>query len=593
MRVKDAASGSLPPRLLLAGFVLCIGLGALVQWTVPGAWLDDKLLDAQMHMLKHFFPTHARNEVVLVGIDETDLRQFPEPIALWHPHMGAFLHAVAEGHAAAVGVDMALPERSYDAIVPGYDQSLISGILSARRALPTVMALTLDARGNVRAVDSRFRLVAGDDGMGLAMFPRDVDGVVRRFDERLTGNGVHVLTLVGQMMRGMGRTADPGIIDFSRGDDFDYLPFRTVLAWSRAKDTASLRSHFEGKAVMLGSVLQAADRVRMPINLAAWEGKDEIPAGVLLHAQTLRLLLDGGLVRPLSPWSVLCLIAVAAMGWFAGLRPIPATAAFIIGSCLVFTADAALFRGNWYIPMSGILASAFLALAARAAVDASSRLEERHLLQRAFSASVSPGVMKEILDGTLSPPLGGERRYVCILCSDIHGFATRSESMPPEAAIRLLNRTFDRVVAAVHAEGGTVVNSMGDGITAIFGAPKALPDPCRSGFDAARAMHDAVAKLNEVLAHEGLAPIEIGVGLHAGDAVVGTMGATIRNDYTAIGDVANVASRVEGLTGTVGCRVVCTGEVARALGQDEKLAPLGPQAIEGHAPVDVYGWGRL
>jgi CHASE2 domain-containing sensor protein len=423
-------------------------------------------------MRRHDGPKPARRDVVVVGIDEADVHQFPEPITLWHQHLGDFLRAVSAGHAAAVGLDVALPERSFDAIVPGYDQALMSGILTTRKSMPTVLAQTLDAHGNVREIDRKFRLVAGADGTGLALFPHDVDGVVRRFDERLAEDGASIPTLVGQLARGLGLKPQPGIIDFSVGADFNYLPLRTVLAWSGANDTASLRRNFEGKPVILGSVLPAEDRVPQPINLATWEDKAAIAPGVLLQTQALRALLNGGLVRPVPTWPLLALLVVGALWWFAGLKPILATSVFALWGCLVFAISLWLFRQGWYVPLSGTLVSAFCALAGRAGVDAGLKLRERRLLQRAFSASVSPSVMQEILAGTLSPLLGGERKFLCILFSDIRGFTTRSESMSPEAAISLLNRYFDRVVGLVHAEGGAVVNFMGDGIMAIFGAPK-------------------------------------------------------------------------------------------------------------------------
>jgi adenylate cyclase len=355
--------------------------------------------------------------------------------------------------------------------------------------------------------------------------------------------------------------------------------------------------------VLLGSVLPSLDRVSLPINVAAWEDKADIAPGVLLHAQALRVLLNGRFVRSVPAWPVFALLFAGALWWFAGLKPILATSVFFLWFGFVFAASLWLFRHGWYLPLSGTLTGAFAALAGRAGVEANLKLRERRLLQRAFSASVSPSVMSEILAGTLSPQLGGERKFLCVLFSDIRGFTTLSESMSPEAAISLLNRYFERVVDLVHAEGGAVVNFMGDGIMAIFGAPKPLANPCASGFAVAKSMQREVANFNEVIALEGLAPIEIGVGLHAGDAVVGNMGAAIRNDYTAIGDVPNVASRVEGLTKTVGYRVVCTDTVVEALRSGEALVPedlipedlipLGPQAIKGHTSVNVYGWGKL
>ena len=91
---------------------------------------------------------------------------------------------------------------------------------------------------------------------------------------------------------------------------------------------------------------------------------------------------------------------------------------------------------------------------------------------------------------------------------------------------------------------------------------------------------------------EGEAPIEIGIGLHAGEAVIGHVGSSARHDYTAIGDVTNVASRLEGLTKEAGYRLVCSRRVSESLGAAAELTYLGPMAIKGHTPVEVYGYHK-
>jgi adenylate cyclase len=101
-----------------------------------------------------------------------------------------------------------------------------------------------------------------------------------------------------------------------------------------------------------------------------------------------------------------------------------------------------------------------------------------------------------------------------------------------------------------------------------------------------------VAELNAQFHGEGEAPIAIGIGLHAGEAVLGHVGSSSRHDYTAIGDVTNVASRLESLTKEAGYKVVVSQEVAGRLGTAEGLAFLGPMAIKGHTPVEVYGYDR-
>ena len=100
-------------------------------------------------------------------------------------------------------------------------------------------------------------------------------------------------------------------------------------------------------------------------------------------------------------------------------------------------------------------------------------------------------------------------------------------------------------------------------------------------------------EFNERSLASGEAPIEIGVGLHAGEAVIGHVGSSTRHDYTAIGDVINVASRLEGVTKEVGYRLVYSSIVAEALPGKTPHEPLGFQQIKGHTPVDAYGYDRI
>ena len=177
--------------------------------------------------------------------------------------------------------------------------------------------------------------------------------------------------------------------------------------------------------------------------------------------------------------------------------------------------------------------------------------------------------------------------------SDIRGYTTRSESMTPQQILAFLNSYFEQVVNLIHAHGGTVVSFMGDGIMAIFGAPKSLANPCADAFAAAGALLESMREFNARSQAAGEAPVEIGIGLHAGDAVVGHVGASTRHDYTAIGDVINVASRLEGVTKEVGFRLVYSHVVAEKLAPSEGGTHLGFQQIKGHTPVDAYGYDKI
>jgi adenylate cyclase len=331
----------------------------------------------------------------------------------------------------------------------------------------------------------------------------------------------------------------------------------------------------------------------LPVNLAAWEDNGNRVPGVLVHAQTLRAFLNQGLVQPVGDSFVWLGIFLASLWWLWSSGQGGKWLVLALWSLGLLALAMILFRQGTYLPISAMTATALMALLGRGINDALEHLQERRLLKSAFGNSVSPIVMQEILSGKITPELGGTRKFVAILFSDIRGFTTRSESMTPEAGIHLLNRYFECVVEQIHANGGAVINFMGDGIMAIFGEPKPLQNPGADAFNAAKAMQAALATFNVQLKAEGITPIEIGVGVHAGEVVIGHMGSSNRNDYTAIGDAANVASRVEGLTKDVGYSIVCSKVIVDALPDADGLVALGPQPIKGHTPVEVFGWGKL
>jgi class 3 adenylate cyclase len=212
-------------------------------------------------------------------------------------------------------------------------------------------------------------------------------------------------------------------------------------------------------------------------------------------------------------------------------------------------------------------------------------------MRRSFGGYVSPPVMRAILEGTINPSMGGVKQFACVLFSDIRGYTTRSEHMTPEQTIKFLNNYFDRVVPIIHDHGGTVNCFMGDGIMASFGVPQALPNPCTAAFDASRAIIGHLRNLNSELAQKGEPPLEIGIGLHAGEGVAGHIGAATRHDYSIIGDVTNVASRLEGVTKDVGYHLVCSRAVVDLLGgRAGELTALGARPIKGHSAVEIFGF---
>ena len=164
-----------------------------------------------------------------------------------------------------------------------------------------------------------------------------------------------------------------------------------------------------------------------------------------------------------------------------------------------------------------------------------------------FSTYVSPEILEEIVEDPEKLKLGGEKREVTVLFSDIRGFTSLSEKLSPDRLVKLLNTYLTPMTDIVLKNKGMLDKYIGDAIMAIWNAPVEVKDHREkaliTGFEMIRKLNE----VNEILKQEGFPEIKIGIGINTGEAVVGNMGSEKRFEYTAIGDTVNLASRLEGL----------------------------------------------
>ncbi len=577
-------------REIILGFVLlcALALGLMAARTLRP--LDLYLYDVQTRWLRALGPGALPQDVVVIGLDEGAYESIPEPSALWHRYLGELMAGLAAGRPAVVGVAAPLPVRSYDFLVKGIDAPLLEGVRQLRSTVPLVLGQPMGLEGHLRPIAPELLEAAGRQGLSSLVLCEDRDGVVRRINQRRCIDEDRNPSLADQMAKVLGRESSArGLIDYTVGGPIEYIPLQTALGWLRQGQAQRLHSLVQGRVVVIASLLPHETRYRLPVALAAWDQDSRSGPAALVHVQALRSLLGRGLVDPVQPaltWSLalaLALLWFGRNGWAKTLALV-ATLGLLLGVSLL-----ALWQG-WYLPLGSLTAVAALAFIARLAWESARHYREKQLLRSAFAGHVSPQVMRAILGGRLQPDADGQHCRVTILFADIRGFTARSEKSTPEAMISLLNRYYAEMSAAIHGHGGAIDKFIGDGLMATFGVPQPLEAPERNALEAAQDMLVRLARLNTELQAQGQEPLAIGIGVHAGEVLAGYVGTRKRRDFTVIGDPVNTASRLEALSKTLGYPVICSHEVATAVGQAGGLVDLGPQAVKGRADVHVWGW---
>jgi class 3 adenylate cyclase len=214
-------------------------------------------------------------------------------------------------------------------------------------------------------------------------------------------------------------------------------------------------------------------------------------------------------------------------------------------------------------------------------------LQERDKVKELFGRYVTTQVSEEVLKGQVD--LGGETKRVTILFSDIRDFTTMSEKMTPNQVVSFLNDYFSEMVEAVFEQCGVLDKFMGDGMMAVFGSLGNVPDHPRRAVMAALRMKALLAKINGVRNMSGKPPIQIGIGIHTDDVIVGNIGSRKRLEYTVIGDGVNTSSRVQGLNKEFGTTILITETTYEAVKEIFECRPMPEAHLKGKTkPLQFY-----
>ena len=264
-----------------------------------------------------------------------------------------------------------------------------------------------------------------------------------------------------------------------------------------------------------------------------------------------------------------------------------------------------------------------LMYAAQGAVAFIAEQRQRREIRNAFSMYVSPTVVDQLAAQPERLRVGGERREMTVMFTDLAGFTTISERFAPEVVAQIVNRQLTDMTRIIFAQGGTVDKFLGDGIMAFWGAP--LPDERQSerAVLAAIAMQQRMRSLADEIEAETGVRLSMRIGINRGECVVGNVGGEAKIEYTAMGDTVNLASRIEGVNKVYGTSVLVSGAVVDSISNpigfrevdtvrvkgrqtgisvftpchDEVLVALNAEALAAYrsGALDVAGraWSRL
>ena len=387
------------------------------------------------------------------------------------------------------------------------------------------------------------------------------------------------------------RPAEAGTHTLSyKAVDFDKL---VVAAMARndpsagvsEKKLAQFDAQFRGKAVLIGQTAVGLDLRATPLSPTS--------AGLEIHANALDDLINGDFDFVENRWIIFPFIALAAaiLGVLLDRIRKQVTAAttaiaFIIGALAIVYASA---RGGRILPVFGTVASLALTYVVLTVINIVSEQQQTAVLRTTFGRYVSPQILDHILAHPEKVQLGGDRRDLTILFSDIRGFTSISEASEPEEVVEMLNEYLTRMVEILLSHGGTLDKFIGDAVMGFWNAPAADADHPRHAVACAIEMIRETARLRERWTAVGKAAIRIGIGINSGEAVVGNIGAEKVFGYTVIGDAVNLASRLESKNKDYGTEIIISEFTRERIGGAFETVYLDEVKVKGkEKAVKIY-----
>jgi class 3 adenylate cyclase/CHASE2 domain-containing sensor protein len=443
---------------------------------------------------------------------------------------------------------------------------------------------------------------------------RQIPSMAVELAARMLGSAVQT-TLEGNIMldsyRVPARIPNTLTLNFEGGaNDIPTYSFIDLYKCMEKGDAGYFRRAFEGRAVLIGVVLNQEDRsltskrfatgiegsraercVMQRSSAASEFIRNSIPS-VYIHATAVNnLMRHEGLQEFNRAYEWAFNFSTAALSSAIGFGWSPLIAAVLVLSSLIAWMGIGIlaFAHTIVLPVIPQVAVAGLALFATIAYRFVVTDKERRLLRRSFAFYLAPPLIEKMMASNKLPHLGGETRVLTLYRSDLVGFTALSERLTPGEHVALMNQYLAAMTEIIEKYGGFVDKYIGDAIDGVFGAPLDDADHALHAVKAALASQSKLSEMNKagLSTFRGYKPTQR-IGLHTGTALVGNIGSPKRFNYTVVGDAANLASRLEGANKFYATSIIASEATAELVGSSIIWRELDTVRVLGRtAPVTI------
>ena len=583
-----------------------------------GVFADQELSTYDRRLAATHRVGDARDDLVLVEIDETSLRLLEPTFGGWPwPRMihAAVVDFLTRGKARVIGYDVLFVDR--DLRDPASDAALVGSVRRAGNVVLAAEALYEGHPSDARTVESttpgvvarpQLRLPFDDlaavaAGIGHTFLQLDPDGTARRVWPFVEAQGRRVpwLGLATGFATGHISEADLARVPLLPAPGSQMLlrlhgPYADAEG-TRTYPTYSFIDLLRSEDLLLNGAAPLVDPVEFRdkyvfVGTTAAGLKDTYaspfggPAmpGIQLHAAAVDDVLSRQFMRK-AGWRVDQLVTAAASvvaGVASVLLPVAWAVVLVVaaGVALVWALTSALGGGLWIelvSPVLGLALATFGGTAWQYFVEG----RQKRQMKQLFGRYVSPDVFAHLVADPTLARLGGQRRTLSVLFSDIRGFTTASETATPEAVVAQLNEYFTAMVQVLFRHHGTLDKFVGDMVMGLFGAPVADPRHADHAVAAALDMLRELDRLNAAWTAQGRPGLEIGIGINSGEMIAGNIGSDTVMSYTVIGDAVNLAARLESATKDHHARILISEATRALLTAPVATREIGPIAVKG------------